>query len=134
MNPSIVSHISLGTDDFDTALAFYDRVLETLGAKRIMNHPGAAAWGKQFPEFWLHRPLDQQKASVGNGTHVGFMCGSREQVQAFWKEALAAGAQPEGEPGPRPQYSEAYYGCFVRDIDGHKIEASFWDTSIAPVG
>lgn len=29
----------------------------------------------------------------------------------------------EGAPGPRPQYSETYYGAYVRDLDGHKIQA-----------
>ena len=41
--------------------------------------------------------------------------------------ALEAGASPDGPPGPRPHYGEPYYGCFVRDLDGHKIEATFWD-------
>jgi hypothetical protein len=33
-NPSILSHISVGTNDFENAVAFYDRVLPTLGCKR----------------------------------------------------------------------------------------------------
>ncbi|MBF2952237.1 VOC family protein, partial [Pseudomonas aeruginosa] len=43
--------------------------------------------------------------------------------------ALAAGADDEGAPGPRPLYGEPYYGCFIRDLDGHKVEASYWDMS-----
>ncbi|HFK1962471.1 TPA: VOC family protein, partial [Pseudomonas aeruginosa] len=43
--------------------------------------------------------------------------------------ALAAGARDEGAPGPRPLYGEPYYGCFIRDLDGHKVEASYWDMS-----
>ena len=61
-NPSIVSHVSIGTNDFTRALQFYDRVLPTLGA--------------------------------------------------------------------RPLYGEPYYGCFVRDLDGHKIEAAYWDMEL----
>ena len=45
----------------------------------------------------------------------------------FDQAALDAGAASEGEPGPRAEYGEPYYGCFVRDLDGHKIEATFWD-------
>ncbi|MEL7332164.1 MAG: VOC family protein, partial [Cyanobacteria bacterium J06560_2] len=26
---------------------------------------------------------------------------------------------------------EPYYGCFVRDLEGHKIEAAFWDEQMA---
>jgi catechol 2,3-dioxygenase-like lactoylglutathione lyase family enzyme len=42
-NPSILSHISLGTNDFERAIAFYDQVLLTLGCKRLMEDPGAIA-------------------------------------------------------------------------------------------
>lgn len=131
-NPSILSHVSIGTNDFDRAVAFYDGVLATLGCQRLMEHPGAIAYGKRYPEFWVGVPYDSQVASVGNGTHVGFIAPTREAVHAFYEAALAAGGTGDGPPGPRSDYSAAYYGCFVRDPDGHKIEASFWDESLAP--
>jgi catechol 2,3-dioxygenase-like lactoylglutathione lyase family enzyme len=124
--PSIISHISLGTNQFERAVAFYDSVLSTLGCKRLMEHPGAIAYGKQFPEFWIGTPFDGQPASIGNGTHIGFIAPNREAVHAFYDAALAAGGTGDGAPGVRPEYGEPYYGCFVRDLDGHKIEAAFW--------
>ncbi|PSR19605.1 glyoxalase [filamentous cyanobacterium CCP3] len=129
-NPSILSHISVGINDFDRAVAFYDRVLPALGCQRIMEHPGAVAYGKAYPEFWVQTPIDGQPATVGNGTHVGFVAPTKESVHAFYEAAIAAGAQPDGPPGPRPDYGEPYYGCFVRDPDGHKIEASYWDMAL----
>jgi catechol 2,3-dioxygenase-like lactoylglutathione lyase family enzyme len=129
-SPSILSHISVGTNNFEHAVAFYDRVLPTLGCKRIMEHPGAVAYGKIYPEFWVQIPHDDQTATVGNGTHVGFIAPTKASVHAFYDAALAAGAQPDGPPGPRPHYGEPYYGCFVRDLDGHKIEAAYWDENM----
>jgi len=126
-NPSILSHVSIGTNQFDKAVAFYDRVLATLGCKRILEHPGAVSWGREYPEFWVQTPIDGQPATVGNGTHFGFVAPDKQAVHAFYEAALAAGASPDGPPGPRPHYGEPYYGCFVRDLDGHKIEAAFWD-------
>ncbi|MFG0381518.1 VOC family protein [Pseudomonas sp. zbq_18] len=126
-NPSILSHVSIGTNQFDQAVAFYDRVLATLGCKRILEHAGAVAWGREYPEFWVQTPIDGQPATVGNGTHFGFVANSKAQVHAFFTAAVAAGATPDGPPGPRPHYGEPYYGCFVRDLDGHKIEAAYWD-------
>ncbi len=126
-NPSIVSHLSIGTNRFDEAAAFYDRVLATLGIERKMSFPGAVAYGKAFPEFWVQLPYDGQPATVGNGFHIGFIAESPEAVRAFYDAALSAGASDEGPPGPRPDYGPQYYGCFVRDLDGHKIEATFWD-------
>ena len=44
----------------------------------------------------------------------------------FYQCALAMGWRCNGGPGPRPEYGEPYYGCFIIDLDGHKIEASYW--------
>ncbi len=126
-NPSILSHVSIGTDDFDRALRFYDAVLATLGCKRTLEHPGAVAYGKLYPEFWVQRPIDGKPASLGNGTHFGFVATSRAAVDAFHAAAVRGGGTSDGEPGPRPAYGPQYYGAFVRDPDGHKIEATYWE-------
>ena len=128
--PSILSHVSIGTNDFDRAVAFYDTVMPTLGCKRLADYPGAVCYGKQYPEFWVQVPIDGEPAAVGNGTHIAFIAPSREAVDAFHATALAAGGTDDGSPGPRPDYGEPYYGGFVRDTDGHKIEATFWDMSL----
>ena len=123
-NPSIMHHISIGTNDFDRATAFYDQVMAAIGAKRVFEFPGAVAYGKEFPELWVQTPIDGATASCGNGSHFAFIAPSRDAVQAFYDAALAAGGTSDGEPGPRPDYGPDYFGCFVRDPDGHKIEAA----------
>ena len=129
--PSIMSHVSLGANDFARATKFYDAILATVGAKRLMEHPGAVAYGKVYPEFWVQTPIDGKPATTGNGVHIAFLAPSREAVHAFWEKAIAMGAAADGAPGPRPHYGEPYYGCFLRDLDGHKIEANFWDFELA---
>ncbi len=104
--------------------------LFTLGCKQIMQHPGAVAYGKEFPEFWVQTPIDGNPATIGNGSHIGFVANSKEEVHAFHEAALNNGGEDDGEPGPRPDYGEAYYGCFVRDLDGNKIEATFWNEDL----
>ncbi|MGB3052846.1 MAG: VOC family protein [Polyangiales bacterium] len=129
-NPSILSHVSIGSSDMPRSVAFYDAVLPVLGCKKLMEYPFAVAYGKQFPEFWVQTPIDGQPASVGNGTHCCFLAESKEAVHAFHEAALAAGATDDGPPGPRPQYSPGYYGAFARDPDGHKVEATYFDASL----
>lgn len=132
-NPNIVSHVSLGTRDMPSALVFYDAVMATLGAKRIeeIKHDEAGlvavAYGKAFPEFWIQLPDNHESASVGNGVHVGFVAADENSVHRFHEAALAHGGADEGAPGPRPHYGAAYFGCFVLDPDGNKVEATFWD-------
>jgi catechol 2,3-dioxygenase-like lactoylglutathione lyase family enzyme len=129
-NPSIMSHVSIGTNQFERAIAFYDAVLGTIGCRRVMEHPGAVAWGRAYPEFWVQTPFDGQTASVGNGTHFGFGAASKAMVDAFHAAAVKAGGTDDGAPGPRTEYGAPYYGCFIRDLDGHKIEATFWDETM----
>jgi len=129
-NPSIMSHVSVGVTDMARSLAFYDAVLATIGARRVLEEGGfAVAYGRQFPEFWVQMPANGAPPSVGNGTHIGFAAASRAQVNAFHAAALAAGGIDDGAPGPREHYGPEYYGSFIRDPDGHKIEAMFWDGS-----
>ena len=130
-NPSIMNHVSISVTDADKSFAFYDSVLATIGAQRGVNEHGVVAYGKMFPEFWVHpEPYDGGKPEVANGTHFSFFASSVEQVQAFHAAALAAGGIDDGAPGPRPDYGAPYYGCFVRDPDGHKLEATFWNESL----
>ena len=124
---SALSHVSLGTDDFDRAVAFYDRVLAPLGIRRVDGFPGGAGWGRRWPEFWVQLPIDGRPAAVGNGTHVAFLAPDRAAVEAFHRAGIEAGARCDGPPGVRPQYSQHYFAAFLRDPDGHKIEAMCWE-------
>ena len=120
---SVISHVSLGTNDYAKAKAFYDAVLATLGMRCVMDFEGGAGYGLKFPEFWIQSPHDGKAATAGNGVHVCFNAQSMEQVQAFHAKALQMGAKDDGAPGFRKEYTPEYYAAFVRDLDGHKIEA-----------
>ena len=128
---SIFAHVSLGTNDFQRARAFYDALMPSIGCRVLMEFPDAVAYGKKFPEFWVQAPYDGKPATLGNGSHVAFQATSRDEVDAFHKAGLAAGGTDDGAPGPRPDYGAPYYGGFLRDPEGHKIEAMYWDEEMA---
>ena len=123
------SHLTLGTNDLGKALAFYDSVLAPLGIKRSMTSEehGFARYGdevgKEGPSLFICNPFDGGRASYGNGTHVAFLAPSRKAVDSFHAAAMAGGGKDEGAPGPRPHYHEHYYGAYVRDPDGNKLQA-----------
>lgn len=121
-----ICHASIATNNLQQAVKFYEQLLPTLAIEKVCQYEKAAAFGKGYPEFWVQIPFDEQLATIGNGTHFGFVATSKQQVDAFYQKAIALGATCDGKPGARPDYGEPYYGCFVRDLDGHKIEASFW--------
>ena len=122
----MLHHVSVGVRDVARAATFYDPVLKALGYKRVMDYsPGAIAYGesRDKPEFWIGLPHDQREPTGGNGTHVGFAAKSKGAVNKFHEAALRAGGSNNGEPGPRPDYGPAYYGAFIYDLDGNKLEA-----------
>ena len=123
----MLHHVSVGVADVERSAKFYDAVLGALGYKRVMEYmPYALAYGEASPSFWVQLPHNQQAASVGNGGHIGFVARSKSAVDAFHRAALAHGGTGNGEPGPRPDYGPEYYGAFVLDLDGNKIEATLF--------
>jgi len=123
----MLSHITLGTNDFDRALNFYDKVLAPLGIKRAWTQAeyGFAKYegADGATPLFICKPFDGNPATHGNGTHIAFAAPNHAAVDAFHAAAMAEGGKDEGAPGPRPQYHEHYYGAYVRDPDGNKLQA-----------
>ena len=125
----MLHHVSVGVRDVERAAKFYDTVLSALGYKRVMEFmPYAVAYGEKHPSFWVQLPHNQQAATVGNGVHIGFIARSKDAVHRFHSSALAQGGTDDGAPGPRPDYGPDYYGAFVIDLDGNKLEATLTAT------
>ena len=123
---SAISHITLGTNDTDRAARFYDAVLGVLGFARLdkpADKPPAYEKDGAMPTIYLFPPDDGRPATWGNGTHVAFVAETHDQVQQFHEQALRHGGMSEGAPGPRPHYGPNYYGAYVRDPDGNKLQA-----------
>src|SRR5690242_2774306 len=129
----MLHHVSVGVMNVERASRFYDSVLGALGYRRVMEFmPYAIGYGAETPVFWVQLPHNQTPATVGNGVHVGFVAMTKDRVGAFHRAALEAGGIDEGAPGPRPDYGPDYYGAFVRDLDGNKLEAVLVQTAAAP--
>ena len=118
------SHITLGTNDWPKAKAFYQAITTALDLPLFMEREHGAAWGEAIgPKLFVGPAFDGQPATTGNGTHVAFLAKSRAAVDEFYAAALAQGGTDEGAPGLRPHYHPNYYGAYVRDPDGNKLQA-----------
>lgn len=122
----MIGYVTVGTNDLDRALAFYDALLGTIGAKRLMEFPenGFTLYGTGFgqPGFAVTRPYDGKPAERGNGHMAAIVMDSRGGVDAFYAKALELGGSDEGPPGLRgPEGPHAFYGAYFRDLDGNKI-------------
>ena len=121
----MLSGVCIGTNDLEAAGRFYDGVLATIGMTRTLTVPRelgyAGADGKVT--LFVLLPYDRQRATHGNGTQVMFYAANKAAVDAFHAKALELGGADEGAPGPRAYHPE-YYGAYVRDLDGNKLNIS----------
>ena len=119
----MIDHASVPVRNLVAATEFYTRVLAPLGYAKLVERPGSVGFGKKYPEFWLNLRKDLAPAPASPGGHIALRAVSEEVVQAFHAAALAAGGVSDGEPGPRPAALKTYFGAFIRDLDGNKLEA-----------
>jgi catechol 2,3-dioxygenase-like lactoylglutathione lyase family enzyme len=119
----MIHHISVGTNDVSRARRFYDPVMQLLGLRLLKSGNKAAHYGVGDILFSLESPVDGQSASPGNGVHIAFQARDHAMVDEFHATGLRAGGSDAGAPGLRTQYDANYYGAFLRDPDGNKIEA-----------
>ncbi len=115
----VIDHVIVGVRDVAASRAFYEAALAPLGVRMLFEHPSSGvAFGRdEKPSFWL------AARTPSTAVHIAFAAADQGAVDAFHREALAAGGRDNGAPGPRPQYHAAYYGAFVLDPDGNNVEA-----------
>ncbi len=119
----MIDHVSIPVRDLAASAAFYARVLAPLGYAKLVERQATVGFGKTYPEFWLNLRADLGPAPADPGTHVALRAASEAAVRAFHAAALAEGGRSAGEPGPRQAAMTTYFGAFILDPDGNKIEA-----------
>ena len=113
-----LDHITVPVRALKTARQFYEAALGALGMKINLEVPSAFGMGsKREKIFWIAR----DRRAAGNG-HYAFRVGRRDEVDAFYEAALAAGGTDNGKPGLRPDYGRGYYAAFVKDPEANNIE------------
>ena len=115
----VIDHTGVGVADFERSKAFYRATLAPLGYELLMEWQRHGGFGvRPKPDFWIGGGGKPEKP-----VHIAIVAKDRPTVDAFYQAALAAGGKDNGPPGLRRHYHPNYYGAFVRDPDGHNIEA-----------
>jgi catechol 2,3-dioxygenase-like lactoylglutathione lyase family enzyme len=115
-------HVKFGVSDYAAAKTFFLQALAPLGV---------TAGAEGDPSYGIELCMPGQVATLclfetaerPAHLHLAFVAQTREQVDAFHRAALAAGARDNGAPGLRPKYHPNYYAAFVIGPDGHNLEA-----------
>jgi catechol 2,3-dioxygenase-like lactoylglutathione lyase family enzyme len=118
----VFDHVTIRVSDREASERFYATVLGTLGIEQTHRDEHYAEWD----DFSLSQAEGDK--SVTRRLHIGFVAPSRAHVEEFWRAGTAAGYRDDGAPGPRPEYSDDYYGGFLLDPDGNSAEAVHHDS------
>lgn len=117
---SHIDHLGIQCADLERSRRFYATVLASLGVKELTHDLPVHGFGDDHPFFWLGPTTG---GSETRELHVAFAAADRAQVREFHRLAVDAGAEILHEPRVFTEYHPEYYGAFVRDPDGHNVEA-----------
>ncbi|OCC23113.1 glyoxalase [Croceicoccus estronivorus] len=116
---SRLGYFTVGTNDTEKALAFYDALLGSAGWEPYFESPrGGRIYRNGGEMFGVLKPYDEQTATVGNGTMCSFGFDTAEEASAFHAKALELGGANEGDFSDRG--NGASFG-YCRDLDGNKL-------------
>lgn len=117
----MIGYATVGTNDLEKAVAFYDVLLGKLDRKRIHAFDRGHFYGQTGFEFVVLTPIDGEPATVSNGGMIALQAPSRAVVDDVHATALALGGSCEGAPGIRGREESGFYGAYFRDLDGNKL-------------
>ena len=113
-----LDHLSVAVKRYGKAKKLYEAALGAIGMTVNMDVGEACGFGANGEKIlWLSK----SKKATG-GAHIALRVHQRDLVSAFYDAALAAGAEDNGAPGPRPDYGPSYFAAFVHDFEGNNIE------------
>ena len=120
----MIAYVMVGTNDLESAVKFYDRLMPKMNMVRVETDKDFAAYApKSKPEnieFYVTKPFDGNRANSGNGTMIALAVETSQIVDDCHKAGIDAGGNDAGAPGFRPANGNIYY-AYVRDLDGNKL-------------
>ena len=123
----MLDHIGVQVADVEASLAFYLRTFASIGMREVMRYPLGDAFvvglsgPDGFPNFWLGPATGSEAREL----HLAFRASDRHAVDTVHDAAVTAGTEVLHAPREWPEYHPGYYGVFLRDLDGHNVEAVY---------
>lgn len=121
----MMDHIGIQVADVEASLAFYLRAFAPIGIREEMRFPHGDTFvvgmsgPDGMPDFWL----SQNNSPETRELHLAFRAPDRGAVDAVHDAAVAAQVEVLHAPREWPEYHPGYYAVFLRDPDGHNVEA-----------
>jgi catechol 2,3-dioxygenase-like lactoylglutathione lyase family enzyme len=123
----MLDHIGVQVGDVEASVAFYLGAFAPIGIREVIRFPVGDSFVVGLsgpdgpPNFWL----SPARGAEARELHVAFRASDRQAVDAVYQAAIRAGAEVLHAPREWPEYHPGYYGVFLRDLDGHNVEAVY---------
>ena len=115
----MIDHIGFEVSDLARSGRFYDAVFFALGVRRMHDSANHIAYGVDHPTYWV---VERGRGTCPGYGHVALAATGRVAVDGAYAAGLRAGGSDDGPPGPRPQYGQRYYACYLLDPDRLRVE------------
>ncbi len=121
----MLDHTGIQVADVDASLAFYLGAFGPVGMHEVMRFPMGESFvvglggADGIPDFWLSPAMGAEAREI----HIAFSAPDRAAVEAVHDAAVAARREVLHAPREWPEYHPGYYAVFLRDLDGHNVEA-----------
>lgn len=124
----LLDHVSITVHDLERVKPFYLAVMSALRAVVAYERPDAVGFGERNrADDDTHSYLsvfESEESLTSSRRHWCFRASSTDDVDSFHAAGLNAGGTDDGAPGRR-DYHPGYYGAFLLDPEGNRIEAVY---------
>ncbi len=110
----MLAYITIGTNDFQRSVDFYEAIFKVLGYSRLPAWTESwAMWGDENNphevfNFCICPPFDQHPATAGNGTMFAFRADSADLVRRFHAAGLLAGGRMKASQVHEPHTAPTF--------------------------
>lgn len=121
----MIDHLGIQVADVQATLTFYLRTFAPLGIREAKRYPQGdsfvvgLAGPDGVPTLWFSETSSAESREI----HLALQARDRATIDAVHAVAVADGVPILHAPREWPEYHPGYYGVFLRDPDGHNVEA-----------
>jgi catechol 2,3-dioxygenase-like lactoylglutathione lyase family enzyme len=118
----MIGHVGLYVENLEKSDYFYRPLLQNIGYEVLFVLPQCIAYGVEGKPFFEIYTGKLPSSPI----HVAFHVTSKQEVESFYQRGLTLGATDNGKPGYRTYFS-GYYAAYLTAVNGHNLEALYWD-------
>jgi catechol 2,3-dioxygenase-like lactoylglutathione lyase family enzyme len=123
----LLDHVSISVPKLYNCIKFYDAIMSALGCEKVYETENSLGYGLRCfageEEHSILAVYESSKANYDDARHWRFKANSRKAVNLFHEYGINNGGHCNGPPGLRKDYHPNYYGAFLYDPFGNRVEA-----------